>query len=190
MFLKSKLTLHPDVCLLDSQSRIIREFRAVPKLLLSLSTSFHLHPHTVLADENWLRLTGATCKKFCTSSEFSDNATSAIKRTDGCLHLASSHGDGMMPGTGIFPLIRHITPPSGILNPFPSVHPIVIDCNITFSTETCGWNTLLQLKLSLAAAITYCGRNNLLRPQLFTSAAIVSFGRNWLLRSQFACGRN
>ena len=47
----------PGVCSLDGQSRIIREFRAVPKWLLSLSTSFRLHLHTVLAEENWLRST-------------------------------------------------------------------------------------------------------------------------------------
>ena len=35
----------PDVWFLDDESRIIREFRAVPKWLLSLSTSFRLHLH-------------------------------------------------------------------------------------------------------------------------------------------------
>ena len=34
-----------DVCSLDGQSRIITKFRAVPKWLLSLSTSFRLHLH-------------------------------------------------------------------------------------------------------------------------------------------------
>ena len=38
-----KAMLLPDVWSLDNESSIIREFRAVPKWLLSLSTSFRLH---------------------------------------------------------------------------------------------------------------------------------------------------
>ena len=37
--------VEPYGCFSDGQSRIIREFRAVPKWLLSLSTSFRLHLH-------------------------------------------------------------------------------------------------------------------------------------------------
>ena len=51
------------VWLLDGQSRIITKLRAVPKWLMSISTSSHLQERCEDADENWLRLTEATLEQ-------------------------------------------------------------------------------------------------------------------------------
>ena len=51
------------VCFLDGQSRIIREFRAVPKWLMSISTSSPLQGQCEDADENWLRVIEATLEQ-------------------------------------------------------------------------------------------------------------------------------
>ena len=76
-----------DICSLDGRSSIIREFRAVPNHFSTRGYSYHhqlvhICKHSECADKNWLKVTGSTCMKFWNSTEFSENATSGVQRSD------------------------------------------------------------------------------------------------------------